>query len=385
MLVPGVGVAGQRAIQAATVLIVGAGGLGCPVAMYLAAAGVGHLKVCDGDTVEASNLPRQVLHREASIGKFKAESIASSVKDMNSAVRVDAISELITAENILGVARGCQVIVDATDNVVTRYLLNDAAAILQIPLVSGAALGWDGQVSVFLNDKSGPCYRCLYPQAPPPAATTNCDLGGVIGPVTGLIGSLQALQVLRILAGLKPACTDSLFTFAGDSTDRLTRQLKLRPRNQKCVACGDDGPGAIYDQEHDRLLLDYSFFCHGARPDDKNPNLNLLSPSDRITASELRELLNSNKNILLVDVRPENQFEFCSIANSLSLPMDHLPSLKVDNQTAEIIFICRRGNDSQLAVQQFRQMNPTFTGRVRDLIGGLRAWAGEIDLDMPIY
>ena len=388
MLVPGVGLAGQKAIQAASVLIVGAGGLGCPVAMYLAATGVGHLKVCDGDTVEASNLPRQVLHREASIGMFKAESIAASVKDMNSGVRVEAITELITAENILRVARGCQVIVDATDNVVTRYLLNDAAVILKIPLVSGAALGWDGQVSVFGNDQSGPCYRCLYPQAPPPEAITNCDLGGVIGPVTGLIGSLQALQVLRILAGLKPACTDSLFTFAGDACEagaKITRQLKLRPRNPKCLACGDAGPDGIYDSKTDRLLLDYSFFCHGARPDDKNPNLTLLSASERITATELRDLISSNENILLIDVRPANQFEFCSIANSLQMPLDQVSSLKVDHQTTDVIFICRRGNDSQLAVQQFRQSNPQFSGQVRDLIGGLRAWASEIDEDMPIY
>ncbi len=389
MLVSGISLNGQRAISSATVLIVGAGGLGCPVAIYLAAAGVGRLKICDGDVVEESNLPRQVLHKETSIGVFKADSVASSLREINSKITVEPISELVTPQNVLSLMRGCQVVVDATDNVVTRYLLNDAAAICKIPLVSGAALGWDGQVSVFCNDGNGPCYRCLYPEAPPPAAITNCDLGGVIGPVTGLIGSLQALQVLRLLAGLRPACTDSLFTFSGDSTDKLTRHLKLRPRRPDCIACGDAGLSAIYDENGAKMLLDYSFFCHGARADDKNPDLSLLVREERISCKALNELLKEDaESLLLIDVRPANQFEFCKIDGSISMPIESFSAAKVMDlvwrqQIHRVILICRRGNDSQLAVRMLQKELKSLP--ICDLIGGLRAWAQEIDSEMPIY
>ena len=395
MLVSGIGLAGQRAISSATVLIVGAGGLGCPAAMYLAAAGVGKLRICDGDVVETSNLPRQVLHKESALGMSKAQSIASSVRELNAQVQVEAVCELVTPENVISLMQDCQVVVDATDNVVTRYLLNDATAICKIPLVSGAALGWDGQVSVFCNDGSGPCYRCLYPEAPPPAAITNCDLGGVVGLVTGLIGSLQALQVLRLLTGLKPACTDSLFTFCGDSSDRLSRQLRLRQRRADCLACGDAGSSAIYDSESGKFLLDYSHFCHGARPDDKNPDLDLLQEVERISCRQLKQLIDSEdeKQLLLIDVRPANQFEFCSIPGSISFPIDSfslaLPTivdLITSSSASQVILICRRGNDSQLAVRMLqKELKDQENLKICDLIGGLRSWAREIDAEMPIY
>jgi adenylyltransferase and sulfurtransferase len=389
MLVPGIGLAGQVSFQSSTVLIIGCGGLGCPVALYLAAAGVGKLRVCDGDTVEASNMPRQILHRESSLGMNKAQSIVKACAEINSSVQVDAIESLVTVENVLDLMDGVDVVVDATDNVVTRYLINDAAAIKNIPLVSGAALGWDGQVSVFTYNKASPCYRCLYPQPPPASAITNCDLAGVVGPVTGLIGSLQALQVLRILADLQPACTESLLTFSGTETSKLFRQLKLRGRNPECIACGDQGLDRIYDAETGKLKLDYIQFCGGQAQDDKNPDLNLLTAEDRITCKELKKLLEtSDENTLLIDVRPANQFELCSITGSHLIPIDTLSShknliLELAQKYSNIVFICRRGNDSQLAVQQFKRLFPGK--RVRDLIGGLRSWAKSIDEEMPIY
>lgn len=387
MLVPGIGLSGQLSFASSRVLIVGCGGLGCPVALYLAAAGVGTLRVCDADTVESSNLPRQILHFESALGIRKAQSIAESCAKINSSVRVEVIESLVTVENVLELLEEVDVIVDATDNVVTRYLLNDAAAVKKIPLVSGAALGWDGQVSVFPFDRKSPCYRCLYSQPPPTSAITNCDLAGVVGPVTGLIGSLQALQVLRILAELQPACTDSLLTFSGTETSKLFRQLKLRTRNPQCIACGDQGNGAIFDPSTGKLKLNYIQFCNGQAQDDKNPDLNLLTAEDRITCNELQTLL-QEETVLLLDVRPATQFEFCSITNSLLFPIDTLPSqtdsiLALAQSASEIVFICRRGNDSQLAVQQFKQLLPGK--RVRDLIGGLRAWAKLIDKEMPIY
>ena len=394
MLVPGVGLTAQLAFKSSRVLIIGCGGLGCPVALYLAAAGVGKLRVCDADTVEASNLPRQILHHETtSIGINKADSIAKSLAEVNAQVEVETVKELVTVENILILLEGCDVVVDATDNVVTRYLINDAAAIKKVPLVSGAALGWDGQVSVFPFDTKSPCYRCLYPQPPPASAITNCDLAGVVGPVTGIIGSLQALQVLRILAGLPPACTDSLLTFSGSESNKLFRQLKLRSRNQTCIACGDQGTGAIFDESTNQLKLNYVLFCGGQVQNDKNPDLNLLkSPSDRISCTELKELLNeSSGDVLLIDVRPSNQFEFCSISNSKLIPIDTILKSEqssisdlLNDQITDIVFVCRRGNDSQLAVQKYKKLLPSHL-RVRDLIGGLRSWAKLIDMDMPIY
>ena len=389
MLVPGIGLSGQLAFHSSTVLIIGCGGLGCPVALYLAAAGVGKLRVCDADTVEASNLPRQILHRESAIGTSKAQSVAKSCADINSRVQIEAVESLVTVDNILDLMTGVDVVVDATDNVVTRYLINDAAAIKKIPLVSGAALGWDGQVSVFTYNKTSPCYRCLYPQPPPALAITNCDLAGVVGPVTGLIGSLQALQVLRILAELQPACTESLLTFSGTEPNKLFRQLKLRGRNPQCIACGDQGLDAIYDASTSKLKLDYIQFCGVQAQDDKNPDLNLLTDKDRITCKELKDLLETDKEgTLLIDVRPANQFEFCSIDGSHLIPIGDLTTQvqlisKLATNSNDVIFICRRGNDSQLAVQQFKQLLPDK--RVRDLIGGLRAWAKLIDNEMPIY
>ena len=389
MLVPGIGLDVQLAFKSSTVLIIGCGGLGCPVALYLAAAGVGKLRVCDADTVEASNLPRQILHRESSLGMSKAQSIAKSCAEINSSIQVEAVESLVTVDNVLELMEDVDVVVDATDNVVTRYLINDASAIKTIPLVSGAALGWDGQVSVFTYNKTSPCYRCLYPQPPPASAITNCDLAGVVGPVTGLIGSLQALQVLRILAQLNPACTESLLTFSGTETNKLFRQLKLRGRNPNCIACGDQGVDGIYDIATGKLKLDYIQFCGGQVQDDKNPDLNFLTADDRITCKELKYLIDTNNaNILLIDVRPVNQFEFCSIAGSHLIPIDTLSSktdsiLELAQNSSSVIFICRRGNDSQMAVQKFKQLLPGK--RVRDLIGGLRTWAKSIDNEMPIY
>lgn len=394
MLVPGIGLSSQLSFKSSRVLIIGCGGLGCPVALYLAAAGVGKLRVCDADTVEASNLHRQILHRETkSIGMNKADSIAEALADFNSLVEVETVKELVTDENILNLLEGCDVVVDATDNVVTRYLINDAAAIKKVPLVSGAALGWDGQISVFPFDSKSPCYRCLYPQPPPASAITNCDLAGVVGPVTGIIGSLQALQVLRILAGLPPACTDSLLTFSGSECNKLFRQLKLRSRNPYCVACGDQGSVNIFDPITGKFKLNYVQFCGGQGQNDKNPDLSILNdPADRITCIELKDLLNTQRcNVLLIDVRPSNQFEFCFIPNSNQIPIDDilksesslLSDLLSENIT-DVIFICRRGNDSQLAVEKYKKILPAHL-RLRDLIGGLRAWAKLIDSDMPIY
>lgn len=390
MLVPGISLSSQLAFKSSRVLIIGCGGLGCPVAIYLAAAGVGFLKVCDADTVEASNLPRQILHFESALGTSKVKSIARSLNEINSSVEVETIEDLVTSDNILELLEGVDVVVDATDNVVTRYLINDACAIKKIPLVSGAALGWDGQVSVFPFDQKSPCYRCLYPQPPPASSITNCDLAGVVGPVTGIIGSLQALQVLRILAKLPPACTDSLLTFSGSEQNRLFRQLKLRQRNPQCIACGDQGIQAIYDAQSHKMSLNYVQFCGGQGQNDKNPDLNLLTdPTDRISCQELQDLLTKDPSkVLLIDVRPANQFEFCFISGSHLIPIDSLNQENVSAlltaQHKEIVFICRRGNDSQLAVQRFKD-SLKETVRVRDLIGGLRTWAKVVDGEMPIY
>jgi adenylyltransferase/sulfurtransferase len=393
LLVPGLSPNAQKSFDSARVSIVGAGGLGCPAALYLAAAGIGTLRLIDADTVDASNLHRQVLHTEASVNTPKVQSAKRALEALNPTTNVETFPVLLDAANALCILQGSTVIVDATDNVVTRYLLNDVAYILKVPLVSGAALGWSGQLSVFdpNADDKGPCYRCLYPEPPPQAAVCNCDEGGVVGPVTGLIGSLQALQVLRILAGLPVACTDSLLSFNGDAPDRLFRQLKLRKRNPNCIACGQD-QSAIYNAQSHSLKMDYRQWCRGMGPSDKRPDVNILSSGQRISPDELGRIRAQN-GTLVIDVRPPNQFALCSLPESLNFPYIQLLDkdasrlnelVALANAHSQIICICRRGNDSQRAVSLLRSKLPE-TVHICDVIGGLRAYAQQVDPDFPIY
>ena len=283
------------------------GGLGSPCAMYLAAAGAGTLGLIDYDEIEISNLSRQIIHKESDVGKKKVYSAQSFVKNLNSTVKTVVHDVLLSAENALKIIENYDIVVDCSDNVPTRYLLNDAAVLLSKPLVSGGAIRTDGQLTVY--NHGGPCYRCVFPTPPPPETVGNCGSVGVIGAITGTIGSLQALQVIQIITGTKniykgqETLAGKLLIFDGSSMD--FRKIKLRGRQESCAVCGI--------KPTIRKLIDYNAFC-GSSADDKTTSLKILDSSQRITVEEYENLV---ENHVLLDVREPSHYDLCFATDSL--------------------------------------------------------------------
>ncbi|KAK6746879.1 hypothetical protein RB195_000242 [Necator americanus] len=388
LLIQDFGVKGQEGVCSAKVLIVGAGGLGCPVAMYLAGAGVKTLGIIDYDEVALDNLHRQVAHKERSLGMPKVDSLKESISELNSTVNVVVHNIVLNKECALDVMRPYDIVVDCSDNPATRYLTNDACVILNKPLVSGSALRWEGQVTVYnyvdANGERGPCYRCLFPVPTNPAHVTNCSEGGVLGPVVGVIGSLQALEVLKIAAKLKPSFASKLYIF--DGKFGTSRTVAIRQRNKECCVCGDNP--TITE------LIDYENFCSSGAC-DKVQSLNILPLTDRVSASEFSHIRGSGQTMVLVDTRPPHEFAIASIQEAKNLTLDELRrlhptsireklSLKgVEESHGEVYVICHRGNDSQLAVEILKEKLKPL--RVRDIQGGYEAWATEVDQQFPRY
>ncbi|KAJ3024214.1 Molybdenum cofactor synthesis protein 3 [Thoreauomyces humboldtii] len=310
LLVPEIGVPGQLSLRNASVLVVGAGGLGAPAIMYLAAAGIGRIGIVDYDEVEASNLQRQIIHDETKVGVLKAESARETVNRLSSLCECVAYNLLLDSGNAMETLSPWDYIVDATDNVATRYLLNDACVLLKKTLISGSALRMDGQLTVY-NHEGGPCYRCIFPSPPPPETVTNCSDGGVVGVVPGIIGCMQALEVIKIASGIGASFSQKLLIF--DATDGTFRTIRLRGRRSTCAVCGDE-PTVTE-------LIDYVQFC-GAGADDKSHGLKLLDDSERITAKGYAAL--RSKPHVLLDVREKIQFAICALPDSIS--MDRLLS-----------------------------------------------------------
>jgi len=372
LILPELRVGGQENIKASSALVVGCGGLGCPAAAYLAGAGVGRIGVIDHDTVEVSNLHRQVLHTQSRIGVSKAASLAASLAEINSSIEVVPYNIALTSSTALAIISQYDIVLDCTDNVATRYLLNDACVLSGLPLVSGSALRWEGQLTVY-NFKGGPTYRCLYPEPPPPSAVTNCSDGGVLGAVPGVIGCLQALETVKILSGMDACYSGSLFLF--DGLEGKGRLVKLRGRRE----------GVKVTE-----LIDYEQFC-GSSATDKDGEVALLPFDQRITARKLAEVIKNQTRHLLVDVRPEVEMELCSIPNSINLPLARLKEgkdedvdrLRREGEGKPIYIICRRGNDSQEGVREVKNFLPDLD--VFDVVGGLHAWAKNVDNDFPMY
>jgi len=372
LILPELRVGGQEKLKASSALVVGCGGLGCPAAAYLAGAGVGRIGLVDHDTVEVSNLHRQVLHMQSRVGVSKAVSLAASLAGINPSVEVVPYNVALTSSTALAIICQYDIVLDCTDNVATRYLLSDACVLSDLPLVSGSALRWEGQLTVY-NFKGGPTYRCLYPEPPPPSAVTNCSDGGVLGAVPGVIGCLQALETVKMLSGMEPCYSGSLFLF--DGLDGRGRVVKLRGRR--------DGAQVT-------KLIDYEQFC-GSSATDKDGEVVLLTPDERVTARQLAEKMGSNSPYLLVDVRPEVEVEMCSIQNAVNLPLARLKEgreedaalLQREGKSRPIYMICRRGNDSQEGVREVKKLLPEVD--VFDMVGGLHAWAKTVDNDFPIY
>ncbi|KAB1262179.1 Adenylyltransferase and sulfurtransferase MOCS3 [Camelus dromedarius] len=391
LVLPELGVQGQLRLATASVLVVGCGGLGCPLAQYLAAAGIGRLGLVDYDVVEVSNLARQVLHGEALAGQAKVFSAAASLRRLNSAVECVPYAQALTPATALDLVRRYDVVADCSDNVPTRYLVNDACVLVGRPLVSASALRFEGQITVY-HYGSGPCYRCIFPQPPPAETVTSCADGGVLGVVTGVLGCLQALEVLKIAAGLGPSYSGSLLLF--DALRGHFRCIQLRRRRPDCAACGERP--TVTD------LQDYEDFC-GSSATDKCRSLQLLTPEERVSVIDYKRLLDSGSPHLLLDVRPQVEVDICRLPHALHIPLKYLErrdveSLKLlgeairvgkqgtqEGASLPIYVICKLGNDSQKAVKILQSLTDLNSVTVQDVVGGLMAWAAKIDGTFPQY
>lgn len=376
IIIPAIGCKGQMALTAASVLIVGAGGLGCPASQYLTGAGVGCIGLVDYDDVECSNLHRQLLHSEESIGMPKVSSASEALKRLYSKTNIVEYKTQLRSSNALDIVSKYDVVVDATDNVATRYLLNDACVMLGKPLVSGSALRLEGQLTVY-NYNGSPCYRCLFPKPPPPETVTNCGDGGVLGVVPGVIGVLEALEAIKIVLGWTGVLSGQLLLFSAESG--TFRNIRLRGRNPGCDACGD-APTIT-------SLIDYEQFC-GTKATDKDTALKLLAREQRISPETLNEIFICKKKGLLIDVRNSEEFDMCAIPHSINVPLKNIddPStvnkikglLQNDDSHQEnlsVYVVCRRGNDSQKAVLKLQEILRDQNLVICDLEGGLHAWS----------
>lgn len=367
LILPEVGLAGQKKIKSASVLCIGAGGLGSPIAMYLAAAGIGRIGIVDFDTVDHSNLQRQLLHTDADVGRPKAESARETILGLNPNCEVVLHNARISSENALELIRPYDIVVDGTDNFPTRYLTNDACVLLKKPNVYGSIFRFEGQASVFAPHLGGPCYRCLYPEPPPPGMVPSCAEGGVLGVLPGIIGCIQATEILKLALGKGNLLVGRLVLF--NALDMKFRELKLR-RDPQCPICG--GHPTIKE------LIDYEMFC-GIAPraqDDSNP--------DEVTVQEMKKALDDPAlGIKVLDVREPDEHEIAHIKGVPLLPLSQLRSrfTELDPNTQYYLH-CKVGLRSLDAVNFLHQQGFKY---VKSVKGGINAWSQEIDHEVPRY
>jgi len=366
LILPEVGLAGQKKIKAASVLCIGAGGLGSPIAMYLAAAGIGKIGIVDFDTVDFSNLQRQILHTDADVGRSKAESAKETIRGINPHCEVVIHNTRISSENALDLIRPYDIVVDGTDNFPTRYLTNDACVLLKKPNVYGSIFRFEGQASVFAPHLGGPCYRCLYPEPPPPGMVPSCAEGGVLGVLPGIIGCIQATEILKLAIGKGNLLVGRLLLFT--ALDMKFRELKLR-RDPACPVCGD----------HPTIkeLIDYEVFC-GIEPPKEDEN------SDEVTVQDMKKALDDPKlGIKLIDVRESFEYEIAKVDGVPLLPMSELQSrfTELDPNT-QYYLICKVGARSHSAMEFLREQGFKY---VKNVKGGINAWSTEIDRNVPRY
>lgn len=366
LLLPEVGLEGQKKLKAASVLIIGAGGLGSPIAMYLAAAGIGSIGLVDMDIVETSNLQRQIIHGTDNVGDLKIESAKRTIARINPFVNVKTYQEKFTSDNALDIARDYDIIIDGTDNFPTRYLVNDVCVLLGKPNVYGSIFRFEGQASVF-SAKHGPCYRCLYPEPPPEGLVPNCAEGGVIGVLPGMIGTIQANEAIKIILGEGRPLYSRLLVL--DALDMRFREMSIN-KNPECQICSSN-PTIT-------KLIDYQHFCGIAPKTDAAT----MRPEQLISPAQLAKCL-TNVNIQLIDVRSPEEHAICAIQNSLLIPLADLPFRlgEIDKQR-EIVIYCKSGIRGAKAVNL---LNEEGFIRVKNLTGGIKAWATEIDEAMPSY
>jgi adenylyltransferase/sulfurtransferase len=364
LLLPEVGVEGQRKLKGARVLTIGAGGLGSPLSLYLAAAGVGTIGIVDFDVVDLTNLQRQIVHGTSTLGRSKLESAKARLTDLNPNLKVESHEARLSAENALEIIREYDIVVDGTDNFPTRYLVNDACVLLGKPNVYGSIFRFEGQASVFYA-KEGPCYRCLYSEPPPPGLVPSCAEGGVLGVLPGIIGSIQALETIKLILGAGDSLIGRLVLF--DALKLKFRELKLR-KDPDCPLCG----------EHPTIheLIDYEAFCGiGAAPAYQGPEIVVEQLKD--------ELAEKQDELILVDVREPHEWEIAHIDGARLIPLSQLPDRinELDGH-AEIVTYCHKGSRSMKALEILRGAGHS---RVRSLAGGIDAWAARIEPGMARY
>lgn len=366
LILPEVAMAGQKKLKAASVLLIGTGGLGSPLAMYLAAAGVGRLGLVDFDVVDASNLQRQVIHSTAYVGRPKLESAKNFIAGINPHVQVETYETRFSAENALAIARDYDIIIDGTDNFPTRYLVNDVCVLLRKPNVYGSIFRFEGQASVFWAEQ-GPCYRCLYPEPPPPGLVPSCAEGGVLGVLPGIIGTIQANEALKLILGAGEPLVGRLLLF--DALAMRFREMKLR-KDPDCPVCGV-APTIT-------ALIDYEQFCGMPVVSDERGG----SHSFDISATELARKLQTEA-IYLLDVREPYEFEICALPGAHLVPLAQLPERLAEiDGSRPIVAYCRTGKRSAQAVTLLHQAGYPSA---KNLAGGLHAWSEEVDATVPKY
>ncbi len=365
LIMPEVGMEGQLKLKASKVLCIGAGGLGSPLALYLGAAGVGTIGIVDFDVVDYTNLQRQIIHGTADVGRKKLDSAEEKLKSINPNVNVVRFDTRLSSANALEIFRDFDIIIDGTDNFPTRYLVNDACVLTGKPNVYGSIFRFEGQVSVFGMD-DGPCYRCLYPEPPPPGLVPSCAEGGVLGILPGLVGVMQATEAIKLILGTGEPLVGRLLLV--DALAMRFRELKLR-KNPDCPACGT----------HRTItqLIDYNEFC-GIRGEEKPVD----NQVPMISVEELKRRKDAGEDVFVLDVREPHEYQICNL-NGYLIPLNDLPKRVNElDSSREIVAHCRSGMRSAKAVEFLRQSG--FT-KVRNLTGGILAWAEKIDSTMPKY
>lgn len=369
LIMPEVGMPGQRKLKAASVLLVGTGGLGSPLAMYLAAAGVGRIGLVDYDVVDSSNLQRQVVHGTSTVGKLKVDSARERILDINPDIRVDTYNELFTSANALDIARPYDIIIDGTDNFPTRYLVNDVCVLLGKPNVYGSIFRFEGQASVFWA-KHGPCYRCLFPEPPPPGLVPSCAEGGVFGVLPGTVGTIQATEAIKLIIGAGDTLVGRLLLY--DALAMTFDEVKLR-KNPKCLVCSET-PQLTQ-------LIDYEEFC-GMPMNDHQDEVGSGEGWD-ITATELKAKIDTGARVRVIDVREEHEWEIAHLPGAQLIPLGALAAHmnKLDS-AEEIVLLCRSGARSARALDLLRGAG---FRKLKNLKGGILAWARDVDPSVATY
>ncbi|MBI4025205.1 MAG: molybdopterin-synthase adenylyltransferase MoeB [Verrucomicrobia bacterium] len=369
LIMPEVTIEGQKRLKAAAILLIGSGGLGSPLGLYLAAAGVGRLGLVDFDVVDHSNLQRQILHGTKDVGRPKIQSAADRIRDVNPNVQLDLHETRFASANAMRIAANYDIIIDGTDNFPTRYLANDVAVLLKKPNVYGSIFRFEGQASVFAPCLGGPCYRCLYPEPPPPGLVPSCAEGGVLGVLPGIIGVIQAIEAVKLILGQGEPLVGRLLLF--DALAMKFREMKLR-RNPRCPICGENP--VI------RELVDYEQFCGltpAAGPVAAPPG------AEEISVGDLKRRLDAKEDFDLIDVRDPHEWQIVRIPGARLIPLGELPDrLSEVNPGREIVLHCKSGGRSGRALKLLKEKGYK---NLKNVTGGILAWATHVDPTMPKY